>query len=269
MASGVELTDVVIGDGLTAVDDSQVVIHVRGTLTRGAVFLDTHENDCPMRVELRKRECVAGLRYGIIGMRVGGRRNLVISPHLGYGLKGLPGKIPSNAVLRFEVELLEVREADASKPGDYPPGKHLYFFWPGEASRSRPRVQFGLKEDGRCGITLTIPQPGFTWRYAKIRFVEHHLDKADSRALFDEVTTLLQEHPMSCLSNDSLWADSSEKANSVTRDSLTNTACITIGISERGIWHCYYSLRETDPALLQSNLHSLVKHLIAKFFAGG
>jgi hypothetical protein len=229
------------------------------------VFLDTHQNNAPMCVELQKRDCIAGLRYGIVGMRVGGRRELVVSPHLGYGLEGLPGKVPPNAVLQFEVNLLEVRESGMSKPDDYPPGKHLYFFWPGEAGRNWPRVQFGLEEDGRCGATLKIPQPGVTWRYAKNRSIEQHLDKADSSALFDEVASLPQKHPKACLSNDRLWADASEKANSVTRDSLTNTACITIGITERGVWHCYYSLRETDPVLLQSTLYGLVKSLVAKY----
>jgi hypothetical protein len=265
MQSGVKIVDPIVGTGLTAEHDSQVMIHVRGVLNRDDVFLDTRQNNSPMRVELRNRDCITGLRYGIIGMRVGGRRELVVSPHLGYGLEGLPGKVPPNAVLHFEVELLEVRESGTSKPNDYPAGKHLYFFWPGEASRNRPRVQFGLEEDGRCGATLTIPQQGLTWRYATNRSIEHQLSKADSSRLFDEAAALPQEYPRSCLSNDSLWADSSEKANSVTRDSLTNTTCIMIGISERGIWQCYYSLRETDPVFLQLKLYGLVRKLVAKY----
>jgi FKBP-type peptidyl-prolyl cis-trans isomerase len=43
-------------------------------------------------------------------MRVGGKRELIVSPHLAYGEMGIPGKIPANAVIRFEVELLDVRE---------------------------------------------------------------------------------------------------------------------------------------------------------------
>ena len=265
MPSGVKIKDVVVGTGICANRNSLVVIHVRGFLKRGDVFLDTHQHEGPVRVELGKRDCTAGLRHGIVGMRVGGHRELVVSPHLGYGVEGLPGKVPPNAVLRFEVVLLEVRESRTSKPEDYPPGKHLYFFWPGEAIRNWPRVQFGLDEDGRCGATLTVPHPCLTWRYAKYRSIERHLDKAESNALFDEVASLPKNNPNACLSNDSLWADSSEKANSVTRDSLTNTACITMGISERSVWQCYYSLRETDPVLLRSKLYGLVKSLVAEF----
>jgi FKBP-type peptidyl-prolyl cis-trans isomerase len=53
---------------------------------------------------------IAGLEYGIEGMRVGGRRRLRVPPHLGYRDKGMSGKIPPNALLFFEVELLEVRD---------------------------------------------------------------------------------------------------------------------------------------------------------------
>jgi hypothetical protein len=264
MPAGIKVKDVVVGAGASASKQSQVVIHVRGFLKRGDVVIDTRKDGQPWRIELGKRDCFAGLRHGIEGMRVGGHRELVISPHLGYGAKGVPGRIPPNAVLRLEVELLEVREAGVVKPEDYPPGRHLFFFWPGESSRNLPRVQFDLEEDGRCGASLTIPQPGLTWRYARNRSVQDHLDKADSNALFDEVASLPQKYPKACLSHDMLWADSSEKANSVTRDSLTNIPCITIGISERGIRQCYYSLRETDPVLLQSNLYGLVKKLVAK-----
>jgi hypothetical protein len=266
MAAGVKIKDVVVGEGAKASKKSHVVIHVRGFLKRGDMVVDTHKDGQPWRIDLGKRDCFAGLRYGVEGMCVGGRRELVISPHLGYGAQGVPGKIPPNAVLRLEVELLEVREAGVVKPEVYPLGKHLYFFWPGEASRGWPRVQFGLEEDGHCGAGLTMPQPGLTWRHARNRAIEDHLGKADCNALFDEVLSLPQKHPKACLPQDMLWADSSEKANSVTRDSLTNTPCVTIGISDHGVWQCYYSMRETDPVLLQSNLYGLVKKLVAKIF---
>lgn len=96
------------------------------------------------------------------------------------------------------------------------------------------------------------------------RSVECQLATAETIALFNEVETLPQKHANICLNNDSLWADSSEKANSVTRDSITNTACVTVGISERGGWHCYYSIRQDDPVLLRSKIFSLVNNLIER-----
>lgn len=262
MPSGIKIKDVVVGFGLPADQKSRVVVHVNGHLKRGEVFLNTSQDQRPLQIELRRRECIAGLRYGIIGMRVGGVRKLIVSPHLGYGTDGLPGKVPPNAVLKFKVELLEVLESGVVKSEDYPPGRHMYFFWPGEIKRNRPRIQFGMEENGRCGIGMTIPHPGSTWRHAKVRSLEHQLTHADATALFAEVETMPHEHPKACLTED-LWADSSEKANSVTRDSATNTACITVGISEHGNFLHYYSMRENDPVLLESKLYRLIKKLIA------
>ena len=216
-----------------------------------------------MHIELKKRDCIAGLRYGIVGMRVGGRRKIIVSPHLGYGAEGLQGKIPSDAVLRFDVELLEVRKSGEIKPEDFARGKHLYFFWPGEANRNHPRIQFGLQEDGRCGVGLTVPQPGLAWKYAKTKSAADKLEVSKAKKIFEEISMLPEKYPDSCL-NARLWADSSEKGNSVTRESNTGIACVSIGIHEQTAFQCYYSLRETDPVFLQLKLYQLVKNLVAK-----
>ena len=56
-----------------------------------------------------RREVIAGLERGMLGMRVGSRRRLVISPHLAYGAAGVPGVIPPHAVVIVAVELLDVQ----------------------------------------------------------------------------------------------------------------------------------------------------------------
>jgi FKBP-type peptidyl-prolyl cis-trans isomerase len=66
-----------------------------------------------MVIDLGRRESIAGLRYGIPGMRVGGTREIVISPHLAYGEVGIPGRIP--AVSRFCV-LQNRRAVDHTAP---------------------------------------------------------------------------------------------------------------------------------------------------------
>jgi hypothetical protein len=72
----------------------------------------------PMAGELGHRACTTsatsvhaddGAMRGMVGMRVGGRRHLVISPHLAYGAAGVPGVIPPNAVVIVEVELWNVQ----------------------------------------------------------------------------------------------------------------------------------------------------------------
>lgn len=68
-------------------------------------------------IDLSRRETVAGFRYGIEGMRVGGIRRIVVPPHLAYGETGAPGVgIPPNAVLICELELLELGDAGWAKP---------------------------------------------------------------------------------------------------------------------------------------------------------
>jgi FKBP-type peptidyl-prolyl cis-trans isomerase FkpA len=103
MPRGIRIREIRVGDGKVATGDSIVTIHYEGTLRRGEPFGDGTET-----IDLRRRESIAGLRYGIEGMRVGCRRRITVGPHLAYGEAGVPGRIPPNAVLIFEVELLAV-----------------------------------------------------------------------------------------------------------------------------------------------------------------
>ncbi len=67
--------------------------------------------------DLKRREAIAGLRYGIEGMRIGGVRRIIVPPHLGYGKDGAPAAgIPANAILICEVELRELRPAHPIPP---------------------------------------------------------------------------------------------------------------------------------------------------------
>lgn len=92
------------GDGRVALRNTVVRIRYSGYLSRGDLF----QKDVKYTIDLSRREVIAGLRYGIEGMREGGRRRIRVSPHLGYGEGGVPGIIPPNALLIFDVELLEV-----------------------------------------------------------------------------------------------------------------------------------------------------------------
>ncbi len=207
-----------------------------------------------MIIDLKRRDCIAGLRYGIEGMRVGGRRELKISPHLAYGTDGVPGYVPPNAVIRAVVELLDVRDPGVRKPEDYPPGRHLFVFHPGESARSQPRWQSWLEEDGRCGLTLTHPIPGLPWRHTRRSHIEAKLDADTARLLFDNAFELPNLFPQDCLRHGELWADMTESDNAITRDRATNTLCITIGVMERGQWVVYFSLVETSRAMSESPL---------------
>ncbi|NCF35828.1 MAG: peptidylprolyl isomerase [Gammaproteobacteria bacterium] len=65
-------------------------------------------------LRIDRENLFAGLFQGIEGMRIGGRRKLKISPHLAYGEKGIPGKIPGQAVIIAEIEFIEERDTSES-----------------------------------------------------------------------------------------------------------------------------------------------------------
>jgi hypothetical protein len=262
MRSGVKSKDTVIGTGEEAVHGKTVAANIRLFLNHGTELTGALTGSPRMVIDLKPRECIAGLRYGIEGMRVGGTRELKISPHLAYGEPGIPGHVPPNAVIRAVVELLEVREHGVRKPEDYPPGKHFFVFHPGVASRNQPRWQFGLQEDGRCGISFTHPMAGMPWRHASHTHVEENVSEETARTLFAAAAALPAQYPRDCFRHEELWADMAEPGNAITRDRASNTLCLTIGVIERGQWIVYYSLKETSKSLNESPLLNAISRMI-------
>jgi FKBP-type peptidyl-prolyl cis-trans isomerase len=104
IASGLRGEDLRIGDGPTAERGQDVSIRWTCKLNRGEEVATGMES-----FRIGGRRLIAGLEHGVIGMRVGGIRRLRISPHLAYRDRQA-GPIPPNAVLVFEVELLELKE---------------------------------------------------------------------------------------------------------------------------------------------------------------
>jgi len=112
LPSGLKVTDIAVGAGAVAERGKSVSVHFRCFLRRGDQIFSSYEHGEPFRFVVGKRQAIAGFDYGVEGMRVGGTRTIIASPHLGYR-DAILMSIPPNAVLRFEVELLEVRDSDS------------------------------------------------------------------------------------------------------------------------------------------------------------
>jgi peptidylprolyl isomerase len=112
--SGIEEEDLVVGCGAEAGKGSTVTVHFICTLSRGDVVGNSYETGGPATFRIGSRKVIAGLEKGIVGMRVGGKRRLRVSPHLAYRDVGAPPEIPPNALLIFEVELLQVTDNPTS-----------------------------------------------------------------------------------------------------------------------------------------------------------
>jgi FKBP-type peptidyl-prolyl cis-trans isomerase len=107
--SGLYYRDLSPGTGPVAQAGSPVKVHYTGWLPNGFKFDSSRDAGEPFSFALGEGNVIAGWDEGVAGMRVGGRRRLVIPPELGYGARGAGGVIPPNATLVFDVELLEVR----------------------------------------------------------------------------------------------------------------------------------------------------------------
>jgi FKBP-type peptidyl-prolyl cis-trans isomerase FkpA len=113
--TALEITEVVQGTGAEAREGRRVAVHYTGWLyhpdkpdRHGRQFDSSHDRGEPIEFTIGAGEMIPGWDQGVQGMKVGGKRTLVIPPSLAYGRQGRPG-IPPNATLVFDVELTAVR----------------------------------------------------------------------------------------------------------------------------------------------------------------
>jgi len=112
MADGLKYTDTTVGTGDEATPGHKVTVHYTGWLynneRKGAKFDSSLDRNEPFSFVLGAHQVIRGWDEGVSGMKVGGKRTLIIPPDLGYGQRGAGGVIPPNATLTFDVELLKV-----------------------------------------------------------------------------------------------------------------------------------------------------------------
>jgi FKBP-type peptidyl-prolyl cis-trans isomerase FkpA len=106
--SGLKYTDLQVGTGAEARSGNTVQVHYTGWLLDGTKFDSSRDRNQPFPFKLGAGQVIKGWDEGVAGMKVGGKRKLVIPPDLGYGRQGAGGVIPPNATLVFDVELLNV-----------------------------------------------------------------------------------------------------------------------------------------------------------------
>ncbi len=105
-ADGLVVRDLTLGTGTKAERGARVTVQYSGWLTDGTLFDSSRTAGRPFTFRLADGEVIRGWDRGVEGMREGGTRELVIAPELAYGAKGAPPRIPPNATLRFEIELI-------------------------------------------------------------------------------------------------------------------------------------------------------------------
>ena len=113
MSTGLKYEDVSVGSGAEAKAGQSVQVHYTGWLDeggkKGEKFDSSLDRGQPFAFRLGAGMVIAGWDQGVAGMKVGGKRTLVIPAELGYGARGAGGVIPPNATLIFDVELLGVK----------------------------------------------------------------------------------------------------------------------------------------------------------------
>ena len=106
--NGLIITDERVGSGAEAVAGKTITVNYSGTFTNGTKFDSSYDRGQPFTFALGAGQVIAGWDQGFAGMKVGGKRKIVVPPQLGYG-PNTYGPIPGNSTLIFEVELLDVK----------------------------------------------------------------------------------------------------------------------------------------------------------------
>ena len=108
--SGLKYQDLKVGTGAAAKKGDTVEVHYTGWLKDGKKFDSSVDRGKPFSFPLGAGRVIKGWDEGVAGMKVGGKRKLIIPSKLGYGARGTPdGTIPADAELTFEVELLKIK----------------------------------------------------------------------------------------------------------------------------------------------------------------
>jgi FKBP-type peptidyl-prolyl cis-trans isomerase FkpA len=108
-STGLKYIDMEVGNGASPHMGQKVIVHYSGYLKNGTKFDSSVDRDEALAFTIGTGKVIKGWDEGVMSMKAGGKRKLIIPPQLGYGANGSPPVIPPNAELIFDMELLEVK----------------------------------------------------------------------------------------------------------------------------------------------------------------
>jgi FKBP-type peptidyl-prolyl cis-trans isomerase FkpA len=108
-SSGLQVIDEVVGSGQEAKTGDNVSVNYTGWLADGTKFDSSYDRNQAFDFTLGAGNVIKGWDEGVVGMKVGGKRKLIIPPDLAYGASGYPPVIPTNATLTFEIDLVAIK----------------------------------------------------------------------------------------------------------------------------------------------------------------
>lgn len=261
MTKGIEIRDLTIGTGAEATKESVVVANVREFLRRGDEVSQPPLFDAlQYSIDLKRRDCIAGLLKGIPGMRVGGVREIIISPHLAYGESGIPGRIPANALLRCEVELLGIRQHDALLSEDWIPDKILILSHYRDANEEQMNWSFTLQESGKSSLIFFQRLQDNHQKKQFVSQIPIRLEAEDSERLIQQAMNLPYEMAENCVAWDSGFIDNT--GGMVIRDNRTGARCMLVQVMEGGKDLCLFGVHENSRKFLESAFYKSVEQLI-------
>jgi len=260
MTKGIEIRDLTIGTGAVATKEWVAVTNIREFLRRGDEVSQSPLLGAQRSIDLRRRDCIAGLLKGIPGMRVGGVREIIISPHLAYGEAGIPGRIPANALLRCVVELIGIRKCSAVLPDDWIPGKILMVTHYREMNDEQMNWSLTLNERGNSRLAFFKRLQSNHQENPILSQFPIQLEVEDAERLIRQAMDLPDEMAENCVAWDSGFVDNT--GGTVIRDNRTGARCMVVQVMEGGKNLCIFGVHEDSRKFLESRFYKTLEQLI-------